>query len=131
MMKVWITTVFVVWCCSSVVNVLAQDVSVSRIDHFNVGLFIPLKTSQNTADSLGMQLETAIIMAMKEVNNKSNGLYPDILPATELRYLLNYPKKSATFTEGANGAMNMAVLDNGETVITCMGPATGSVRFGK
>jgi ABC-type branched-subunit amino acid transport system substrate-binding protein len=71
-------------------------------------------------DSNGLQYKAAMLMAINEINNKTDGLYDDILPVTQFSVLTAQPDNSKT-----SGAVNsLYVIDSG--VRACLGPQESS-----
>jgi hypothetical protein len=85
--------------------------------------FLTSKTANNIFDYSGTQSLAAMIMALNEINNKSDGIYDDILPNTKLQFVVRPTKRS--FSISVNSAAYVAgTAFGGQGVIAAVGPAS-------
>jgi ABC-type branched-subunit amino acid transport system substrate-binding protein len=87
-------------------------------EYFNIGAMYPLAT-KDMEESKGVQYIEAIMMAVDEINDKTDGIYDDVLPHTELRVVARAPLR--TFSLGASNALELLTVDKG--VLAVIGPA--------
>eukprot|EP01041_Mallomonas_annulata_P010870 gene10870-22695_t len=86
----------------------------------NIGLFGDKYQSDGEVDENGILNIAAMLLALSEINNKSDGLYDDILPKTHLKFALRSTK--GDFLEGSNGAQDFALrVFNGSGVVGVIG----------
>ena len=68
-------------------------------------------------------------MAINDINNKTDGIYDDILPNTEMRQIFRYPQ--ALFALAVNYAVELAKIDGGRGVMGLVGPYAARGTQGK
>lgn len=87
----------------------------------NIG-FMSSKTSNGKFDLSGTQSLQAMIMALKEINNKSDSLSDNLLPNTRLQFVSRAPRR--TFSLAVSSALDMTTSFNKAGIVGCIGPAS-------
>jgi len=88
----------------------------------NIGVVFNLQNSSGGVNYLGVQCKEAILMALREVNNKSDGLYDDILPLTELK--IAFAPHGYSYASAATATSNLAKSFSNMGVRATVGPDT-------
>jgi hypothetical protein len=70
---------------------------------------INVADSSNSVGNVALQQQSAILMALREINNKTDGIHDDILPVTRLNTMFSY--SLPTFLDSVAKATNM--MDTG------------------
>jgi hypothetical protein len=100
-------------------NLLAQTVAV---DHVNIGVIFPIATLDYQPRREGAIVIDVIQMAIDEINDKSDGQSDDLLPGVELRVVAR--TAPGTFYGGSGAAIALTKANNGEGVVSSIGPFT-------
>eukprot|EP01041_Mallomonas_annulata_P014487 gene14487-30841_t len=86
-----------------------------KIQTVKIGVIASRFKSDNVLSIDGTQQIAAIIMALNQINNKHDGVYDDILPATQIRFALRTPVQN--FLKGLKAADDMSsVVFDGQGV---------------
>jgi ABC-type branched-subunit amino acid transport system substrate-binding protein len=93
--------------------------------HFNIAAQSPIKLDDGTPDYEGIAVEAAILLAIKEINNKTDGFMDDILPESELRLVMR--STTYSFQEGVEVALEQfEAFGDDEEPVGCVGPMSYS-----
>jgi hypothetical protein len=98
------------------------------INEFNVGAFFNLNNYDGTMDLSGVQAKEAILMAIREINNKSDGLYDDLLPNITFKLATEHP--NILFSTSTVAANAIRTSFNGDGIRGCIGPGTNAAIAG-
>jgi hypothetical protein len=104
-------------------------VSHAVISDISIGAMLNLVDTSNVVDYEALQYEAAILMALREINNKTDGIHDDILPETQLRTI--FSPCPNTFQDGTVKTVDM--MDNafgGLGVRAVLGPSDFSSSDG-
>ncbi len=91
-------------------------------DYANVGIIFPIATPDFQPRQDGAIVIDLITMAIDEINNKTDGISDDLLPGIELRPVVRTALSS--FILGAKAAISLTEANNGEGVVSVIGPFT-------
>lgn len=69
------------------------------------------------------------MMAIDDINNKTDGVHDDLLPSTELRSVLRSPRQ--LFKLGVEAASEMISVDSGNGIMACIGPFSAKATYGE
>lgn len=98
------------------------------ITQYNVGAFFNLNKYDGTMDVEGVQAKEAILMALREINDKSDGLYDDLLPNITLKLATEHP--NILFSTSTVAANSIRKSFQGNGVRACIGPSTNAAIAG-
>ncbi len=108
--------------CIGNIDVQVEAKKIPRIEYFNVGVMYPISNKAVTVPNIqGIEFGSAVLMAIREINDKTDGIEDELLPDTVLRPVVRTPYRS--FAYGAVKATEMVTVDHNEGVIACIGPA--------
>jgi len=105
---------------------------VSTLTEVNIGAMFNLQDSAGGVSRVGVQCKEAILMAFREVNNKTDGMYDDLLPTTELR--MAYSPHGYSFSSATVATRTLGSSFGGLGVRANIGPDSntgiaGSVKI--
>jgi hypothetical protein len=103
-------------------------VSSHNLPSFSIGALFNLDKMDGTIDLEGVQTKEAILMAIREINNKSDGLYDDLLPDTQFTLATQHP--GIMFSTSTIAANILRGSFNGYGVRACIGPGTNAAIAG-
>ncbi len=69
------------------------------------------------------------MMAIDDINNKTDGIHDDLLPQTEIRSVLRSPRQK--FYLGVEDAMSMLQADKDHGIMACIGPYSAQSVYGE
>ena len=90
--------------------------------HANIGLIFPISTSDFIPRRDGAIAIDLMMMAIDEINNKTDGIADYLLPDIELRPVVR--TALASLALGARAALDMLKVNSEEGVLACIGPLT-------
>jgi hypothetical protein len=99
------------------------------LNEYNVGALFNLNNFDGTMDLSGVQAKEAILMAIREINNKSDGLYDDILPNITFKLATEHP--NILFSTSTVAANLIRTSFNGNGIRACIGPGTNAAIAGQ
>lgn len=95
------------------------------IQEVNIGGMFPLLTLAGEVDYKGIQYGAAIYMAIREINNKNDGILDNLLPNTTLKLAIRSPRRSFLLAVTTAIALSTTVF-NGAGVSAVIGPVASS-----
>jgi hypothetical protein len=99
-------------------------VSSHNLTQISIGAFYNLNQIDGTLDLSGVQTKEAILMAIREINNKSDGLYDDLLPGIQFKLATQHP--GIMFSTATIAANILRKSFNGTGIRACIGPGTNA-----
>ncbi len=117
------------WMIMCNMNVMAVR-KATRPAYYDIGIMYPIADETlSVPNEMGVIYGNIMLMAIDEINNKTDGVYDFLLPETELRVVAYQPID--TFASGAIGADMMATMDDQSGVLGVVGPTTRSTLSGE
>ncbi len=89
-------------------------------EHVNVGVMFPIATMDFTPRRDGAIAIDLMMMAVDEINNKTDGTADNLLPEIELRTAVRTALGS--LARGSQAALDLLKVNNGESIAACIGP---------
>eukprot|EP01041_Mallomonas_annulata_P013331 gene13331-28243_t len=86
------------------------SMSVQPPERANIGLVVPKFTESGESHSVGAHVLAASMMALREINNKTNGIANDILPYTGLYVTVESPLQTNSARRNYLAAVNNALF---------------------
>eukprot|EP01041_Mallomonas_annulata_P011685 gene11686-24471_t len=103
-----------------VFSYLSTCASLDSPPSVNIGIFGDKYTSIHKVDVEGTHNIAAMLLAINEINNKTDGLYDDLLPATKINFALR--STQGNFLTASNAAQDFALhVFNGTGVVGAVG----------
>jgi ABC-type branched-subunit amino acid transport system substrate-binding protein/heme/copper-type cytochrome/quinol oxidase subunit 2 len=96
--------------------------------HFNLAALSPILEKNGDISNDGIVIQHAILMALHQLNDKSDGIEDNLLASTTLKVSLQSSKPY--FEEGVRVAQQQIDAFNGEQVMGCIGPYEYEVIYG-
>ena len=88
-----------------------------------VGGIGPKFTTSDTVNVAGTHAIAAIVMAIREINNRSDGIADKILPNTTIKYAFRFPRQN--YIEALNAAQDLAnTVFNGKGIVGLIGTSS-------
>jgi ABC-type branched-subunit amino acid transport system substrate-binding protein len=97
-------------------------------DHFNVAGNSPILKAEGEISDVGIAVQHAIILALRELNDKNDGIADDILPETVLQIALR--SQLPYFKNGVETAERQVDAFDGEKLMGSIGPSDFEVLYG-
>eukprot|EP01041_Mallomonas_annulata_P005118 gene5118-10239_t len=99
---------------------LSKCLSLKSRSSINIGIFGDKYTSGRKVDVEGTHNIAAMLLAINEINNKTDGLYDDLLPSTTIKFALR--STQGNFLSASNAAQDFALhVFNGSGVVGAVG----------
>eukprot|EP01041_Mallomonas_annulata_P011949 gene11949-25035_t len=89
---------------------IAVSMSLMPPDRANIGLIVPKFTDSGESHSVGAHVLAASMMALREINNKTDGIANDILPYTSLYVTVESPLQTTSTRRNYLAAVNNALF---------------------
>ena len=102
--------IFICICC----NICAATRVLSIPSQLHLGGLFNVVPAPNTWDRVQAEHQAAFILAINEINNKTDGLYDDLLPGTRLVYAIG---SGAGVADAASSAAHFKTAFGGEGVV--------------
>lgn len=99
------------------------------LNEFNIGILYNLFSSSGLINYSGVQIKESILLIINEINNKSDGLYDNILLNTKLNYILLYSGDLFSTTTIATNKLRRSFNYNG--IRACIGPGSDAAIGGR